>query len=183
MTTLRKASVTARWTGFIMLVLFILGMAAPAYASRDVVQFGSSIEVAKSASIHDAVCFFCSVHAEGDIDGDVVVFFGSAHLEGHAKHDVVVFFGNVQAADDASIGQNLVNIFGSTRLGEHVDVGRDAVVLFGALRMASTASIDGDRVVQPGWLFWLPFLLIAGGIGFLNRELRGLRRRRMLRGY
>ena len=46
-------------------------------ASHDAVQFGSNIDVTGDNSIHDAVCFFCSVRAEGAVSGDVVVFFGN----------------------------------------------------------------------------------------------------------
>jgi len=165
-------------------VLLLAGFAAtPARASQDVVHFGSSIEVPADASIHDAVCFFCSVKAQGTVRGDIVVFFGSVEINGHADHDVVDFFGDVGVADDSSIGHSLVNFFGSVQLGEHAQVGQDTVVMFGDLRSASTASFGGDRVYQPGWVFWMPFLLIVGGIAFAVHEIREARRRRYLRGY
>ncbi|WP_263358235.1 hypothetical protein [Acidicapsa ligni] len=147
------------------------------------VQFGDTIQVNKDASIRDAVCFFCGVNVQGTINGDTVVFFGSARIDGQANHDVVVFFGNVVAADNTSIGHNLVNFFGSVRLGENVTVGQDTVVMFGSLHAPQSVSYGGDRVVQPGFIFWVPFLLIVFGFSFVVRELRGQRRRRMLRGY
>ena len=39
--------------------------ATPAHADRDAVQFGSNINVPQGESVHDAVCFFCSVNAAG----------------------------------------------------------------------------------------------------------------------
>jgi hypothetical protein len=170
---------------FFGVVLFaLLTMAAiPARASQDVVQFGSAINVAQNETIHDAVCFFCSVNVKGTVNGDIVVFFGSVRIDGQANHDIVNFFGEVKAADNTSIGHDLVNFFGGVRLGENATVGEDTVVMFGSLRAADSSSIGGSRVVEPGWIFWGPFLLIAIGISFLVQEVRGRRRRRILRGY
>jgi hypothetical protein len=169
------------------IVLAVGAMAAlPAHATQDVVEFGNTIEVPKDSSIHDAVCFFCSLNAEGTVHGDIVVFFGNVKIhapDGRANHDVVNFFGSVEAGDDTSIGGSLVNFFGSVRLGERVSVSKDTVVMFGSLHAPSSASFGGDRVVQPGWLFWGPFLTIVIGLSILIRELRGRRHRRILRGY
>ena len=172
-----------RISGFALFVLLLGMVATPARASQDVVQFGNTIEVAKDATIHDAVCFFCSVNVQGTIKGDTVVFFGNVRIDGQADGDVVNFFGDVSAADDASIRKGLVNFFGRVRLGENAKVGQDAVVMFGSLSAASTATIGGNQVVQPGWIFWLPLLLIIGGITFLVGEVRAARRRRFMRGY
>jgi hypothetical protein len=168
----------------LMLVLVSVALIArPAHAAQDMVQFGSNIEVPKDTAIHDAVCFFCSINVQGTVNGNMVVFFGSAHIEGQARHDVVVFFGDVKAEDNTSIGNNIVNFFGSVHLGENVDVKRDTVVMFGSLEAARSASFGGNRVVEPGIVFWGPFLAIAFGIYFIVHEVRGARRRRILRGY
>lgn len=168
---------------FTIALLILAGwMATPARAAEDIVHFGSSIHVPKGATIQDAVCFFCSVNVQGDVDGDMVVFFGSVNLEGNANHDVVVFFGDVKTANDTRIGDDLVNFFGSVQLGENSTVGQDAVVMFGDLRTQS-ASIGGDRVVFPGWIFWVPFLFVCFGISFIVREIRGHHYRRYLRGF
>ncbi|MGD0832528.1 MAG: hypothetical protein ABR907_16460, partial [Terracidiphilus sp.] len=87
------------------------GASLPIYASEDAVQFGSNVNVARNAEVHDAICFFCNVNAEGTVAGDVVVFFGNVRLSGRAKHDVVNIFGSVTVEDNASVGQDLVNIF------------------------------------------------------------------------
>jgi len=92
--------------------------ATPARADRDAVQFFSDIHVAPDTTVHDAVCFFCNVRIDGEVRGDLVVFFGNVHLAGKADHDVVNFFGETTAADNAQIGNNLVNFFGIIRLGE-----------------------------------------------------------------
>lgn len=158
-------------------------LAVPARAAQDVVQFGSTIDVGKNDTIHDAVCFFCSVNVKGAVNGDVVVFFGDVRIDGHANHDVVNFFGEVKAADGTSVGHDLVNFFGGVRLGENVSVGQDVVVMFGSLRAAESTTFGGERVVEPGWLFWGPFLVIVLGISFIVHEVRWRRRRRMLHGY
>jgi hypothetical protein len=165
------------------LALVLLAAALPAWAARDVVHFGSSIDVAKGETIHDGVCFFCSVNLKGTVRGDLVVFFGDVRIDGSADHDVVSFFGHVKAADATSIGHDLVNFFGGVDLGRNATVGQDAVVLFGQMRAADSASVGGDRVQEAAWVFWIPFLLIAGGVFFAARELRWMRRRRLLRGF
>ena len=165
------------------LALLVLAAGVPARAAKDVVHFGSPIDVGPGESIHDAVCFFCSVNVKGTVRGDMVVFFGDVRIDGHADHDVVNFFGDVKAADDTSIGHDLVNFFGGVELGRNVTVGQDAVVMFGVMREASTSSVGGSKVVESGLLFWIPFLVIGGMISFAVRELRWMRRRRFLRGY
>jgi hypothetical protein len=172
-----------RIAGMVFLSALIAFSATQARANQDVVHFGSSIDVPVDGSVHDAVCFFCSVRTHGTVRGEIVVFFGSVEIEGHADHDVVDFFGDVTASDDSSIGHSLVNFFGRVRLGENVKVGQDTVVMFGNMRSASTTSFGGDQVYEPGWIFWIPFLLIAGGISFVVHEVRMARRRRYLRGY
>jgi len=159
-------------SGAAVLSLLALGLATPARASQDIVQFGNSIHVDQGSSIHDAVCFFCSVKVDGTVNGDMVVFFGSVEVNGHANHDVVTFFGPVRVADDASISHDLVNFFGGVHLGENSSVGQDTVVIFGSLYMAPSASIGGNRVVQPGWLFFIPLLLIIGLVRLIVRALR-----------
>jgi len=164
-------------------VTALLLAAAPAYADGDAVSFGSNIHVASDASVHDAVCFFCSVHAEGEVQGDIVVFFGSIHLSGAARHDVVNIFGKVTVADGVSIGQDLVSIFGVVRLGENVSIGKDMVAMFGSVRAPSSITVGNDRVIQPGWILWIPLLVIGLIITIIVREYRAYRRRLLLRGY
>ena len=172
-----------RVPGIALLVLLLAAMlATPALAAQDIVEFGSTIDVPAKDTIHDAVCFFCSVNVEGEVNGDLVVFFGNVRIDGKANHDVVNFFGEVTAGDNASIGHDLVNFFGGVRLGQNVTVGQDTVVMFGSLRATQPASfmIGGSRVVEPAWLFWGPFLAVGLGIYFLVHEVRGYRRRRLL---
>jgi hypothetical protein len=177
--------------GFMRVRLLHLGLLSaalavftlPARASKDVVQFGSNIEIAPDSSVHDTVCFFCSVNDHGAVDGDIVVFFGDVHIDGHANHDVVNFFGSVTANDNANIGQDLVSFFGRVRLGENVSVGKDMVAMFGSVRSSSTVTVGGDRVVQPGWIFWGPILVIMLVVMVVVRELRHQRRRQIARGY
>jgi hypothetical protein len=179
----RMVPAAGRVLSAIAVVVFGGLLAVPAHAAQDVVQFGTNINVPKDASIHDAVCFFCSVEAEGAINGDVVVFFGNVEIGTKASHDVVNFFGHVRAADETTIGGDLVSMFGGVELGENVSVGKDVVSMFGSFNSADTVSIGGDRVIQPAWIFWVPLMLIVSGIWLLAHEVRGRRARRMLRGY
>ena len=159
-------------------------LALPACAQRDLVQFGSSIRVAPGETVHDTVCFFCSVDNSGTVKGDIVVFFGNVHLAGDANHDVVDFFGSVRADDNSSIGEDLVNFFGSVRLGDNVTVGKDMVSMFGSYQSASTARNGGDRVIQPAWLFWGPLLVLFLVFYVVVHEVRGRRQRELyMRGY
>ncbi len=157
--------------------------AIPAHADRDAVSFGNNIHVAKDATVHDAVCFFCSVVAEGEVQGDIVVFFGNIHISGEARHDVVNFFGKVTVEDGVSIGQDLVSMFGVVRLGQNVSVGKDMVAMFGSVRAPSTVTVGNDRVIQPGWILWIPLLLVGTVVIVIAREIRANRRRAYLRGY
>jgi len=176
-------SKSVRLFGLMVLVALAGVVATPARAAEDMVQFGSTINVPKDASIHDAVCFFCSVNVHGTVKGDTVVFFGSVRVDGQMNHDVVVFFGDVDVADNASIAHDVVNFFGGVQLGENVTIGQDMVVMFGSLQTAESANVGGNRVVQPGVVFWGPLLVIVIGVYFLVHEVRGRRRVRMLRGY
>ena len=168
---------------YLCLVIAIGGaLALPAHASKDEVQFGSTIHVPRDASIHDAVCFFCDVDADGTVEGDIVVFFGDVHIGTAANHDVVNFFGNIKADDNTHIGQDLVSMFGSVRLGEDVSVGKDLVAIFGGgLRAAESVSVGGDRVIEPAWLFWGPLLFVALVVILVVREFRAHRRRTVMR--
>jgi hypothetical protein len=170
---------------FSALLLFIalLLSTSPARADKDAVQFGSNIVVPEGQSVHDAVCFFCSVNAKGDIDHDVVVFFGNVHIAHQSRHDVVVFFGSVRTEDNAAIGHDVVNFFGSVHLGENVTVGNDLVVMFGGLRAADSANVTGNRIAQPIWVFWTPLLILGLVITLIVRGIRESRRRQYFAAY
>jgi hypothetical protein len=168
---------------YLCLLIVVVGtIVLPAHASKDEVQFGSTIHVPRGASIHDAVCFFCDVDADGTVEGDIVVFFGDVHIGTAANHDVVNFFGSIKADDNTHIGQDMVSMFGSVRLGEDVSIGKDLVAIFGGgLRAAESVSVGGDRVVEPAWLFWGPLFVIALVVILVVREFRAHRRRAFLR--
>jgi hypothetical protein len=170
-----------------ILVIFLLaafaGVSKPARAEQDTVQFFSNIEVSPGSTVHDAVCFFCSVNIQGKATGDIVVFFGNTHIASDAQHDVVNFFGNVTADDNASIDHDLVSMFGSIRLGENVHVGQDLVAMFGTLHTGDGVSVSGDRVVQPAFIFFGPLIFLALVVILIVREYRAYRRRLFLRAY
>ena len=166
-----------------LLAATLLSCAAPARADRDAVQFGVNIHVPKDATVQDAVCFFCSVQVDGDVNGDVVVFFGNVRLNGNAHHDVVNFFGTVTAEPNASIGDDLVKFFGAVRLGNNVHISKDMVVMFGSLHEASTVIVGGDHVYFPIWIFLAPLLLLILIVMGIVSGLRGWQHRRRMAGY
>jgi hypothetical protein len=149
----------------------------PALANRDAVQFGSKIVVGPNDSIHDAVCFFCGVEAQGPIDHDVVVFFGNVHIAKHSDHDVVVFFGNIHLDPDATISHDVVDFFGNVNLGENASIGNDVVAMFGSVRTADSATIGGNRVFQPAWVLWIPLMILGGIITLIVGAVRSYHRR------
>lgn len=165
---------------FLSLLLTAFALApAVARAENDAVQFGSDINVSSSHPIHDAVCFFCSVHVQGEVTGDIVVFFGGVQIDGKANHDVVNFFGRTRLADDSIVGRDLVNFFGSVRAGENVQIGGSLVVVLGSLRAPESLSVGKDRVVQPAWLLWIPLTILALIIIAIVQLIRTWQRRRM----
>jgi hypothetical protein len=178
----RRTMISRLLTASLLAAVFAL-TAAPAHAKSDAVQFGSNINIPEGTTVHDAVCFFCSVHAQGTVDGDIVVFFGNVHLSGSAHHDVVNFFGSVRAEEDASIDHDLVNFFGVVRLGDNVAVGHDVVVMFGGLHTADSVRIGGNRVAQPAWLFFTPLIILCLIVIAIVREIRVYRRRQYLAAY
>jgi len=151
--------------------------ATPAKADRDRVQFGSDVVVPPGESVHDAVCFFCSVNAKGAIDHDVVVFFGDVHIATHSNHDVVNFFGDVRLDDNATISHDVVDFFGTIHLGENTSVGNDMVAMFGTVRSADSASVTGNRVIEPGWLLLIPLLILGGIAALIAGVIRNYRHR------
>ena len=164
----------------LLLVCATVFAAHPALADRDRVQFGENIVVPLNDSIHDAVCFFCSVDAKGTIDHDVVVFFGNVHIAGHSNHDVVNFFGTVTVDDHGSISHDVVNFFGNIRLGEDATVGNDMVAMFGEVHAADSAHIEGNRVSQPVWLLLIPLMVFGGIIAGIVSIVRNFRHRQQM---
>ena len=172
--------------GLLVVCLFGAALAAaavPARANQDAVQFFHDIEVTPDEPIHDSVCFFCSVHVNGNVEGDIVVFFGNVKLDGRAHHDVVNFFGNVSAADGSTIDHDLVSFFGSVRLGENVSIGQDMVCMFGALHAPTSVSVGKDRVLFSVWVIAAPFVVIFLIVYFIVHEVRIRRHRAFMQAY
>jgi hypothetical protein len=156
--------------------------ATPAHAEQDAVEFFHNISVTPDAPVHDAVCFFCSVHVDGQVMGDIVVFFGNVRIDGEAHHDVVSFFGHVTAADNSSIGGDLVSMFGGIRLGENVSVAKDMVCMFGTIHAPSSVKVHGDRTGIPGMILSIPLFVILLVILVIAYEFRNHHRRQMMAG-
>lgn len=171
-----------RILGAFLVAAALAAIATPAHAEADSVQFFRNIEVAPDEPVQDAVCFFCSVHVDGQAMGDIVVFFGDVTIDGEAHHDVVDFFGHISAASNSSISGDAVSFFGGVRLGENVHVGQDLVSIFGSIRAPGSASVGGDRVAIPGIVLYAPVFILILVIWVLVHELRAYQRRRWMAG-
>ncbi len=174
---------SAKLLGLCLLSASLLGAAAPARANQDQVQFLHNINVGPGESVHDAVCIFCGVHVEGEVDGDLVVIFGNVRLHGQAHHDVVAIFGSVTAAGDSSIGGDLVSVFGSVHLGDNVSVGKDMVTIFGVQHVPRSASVGKDRVSISPWIFFGPLLIVLFALILIVHEVQAHRRRQFFPNY
>ncbi len=169
--------------GLCLLVAALAAGTIPARAEQDAVQFFRNINVTSDTPVHDAICFFCSVHADGDVRGDIVVFFGNVRLNGAAHHDVVNFFGHVSAADNSSIGGDLVAIFGGIRMGNDVSVGKDVVCLFGDVQAPSSTHVNGNRVGISEMVLLIPLFVIVLIVMLIANAIRAHRRRQFMAGY
>ena len=154
-----------RYFALVLLLVALLGavptqlsaaMLRRADGSHDQVGFGETIDIDEGHPVHDVVCFFCTVHVHGDLNGDLVSFFGNVDVsEGRTiAGDVVMFGGNFSLANEARLEKDLV-VFGAD------------------LNQASTSSVRGDRVVFAGgaWLLaiLLPLLIPIGIIWLVVR--------------
>jgi hypothetical protein len=157
--------------------------ATPAHADRDAVHFGSNIQIAPDSTVHDAVCFFCSVDAKGEVKGDVVVIFGNVHVAGKADRDVVNLFGKVSVDDNAQVGRDLVNIFGFIQLGENASVGHDMVDIFGDVNAPESARVGHDRVGIPACILFIPLVFVGLVVILIVSAVRSYRRRRYYGAY
>ena len=156
----------------------LLFVAAPARAQNDRVQFFSNIHIGPNDTANNAVCFFCSVDAEGPVNGNIVAFFSHVNVRTTVDQNVVSFFSNMNVLPGSSVDQNLVTMFGSVHVDNGAHVGQNAVTMFGSFYAADSASIDGNRVYFPFWLFGIPTLLIGLVIYVIVREVRERRYRR-----
>jgi hypothetical protein len=141
---------------YLCCIILLTGVLAPhAHASADRVSFLHDIIVGESEEADDLVCFFCSIRADGKVNGDAVSFFGGVRMSGEISGDVVSFFGPVKMEGQSSIGG-------------------DCVVFGAPLRRSDDASIGGDTVQFSLLLFLLPFLILAliiyGGVSLARRR-------------
>ncbi|MBX6360125.1 hypothetical protein [Pseudacidobacterium ailaaui] len=128
---------------FCIVLLCVCSFVPRAYASSSRVSFFHDIKVSAAEETDDLVCFFCTVHADGKINGDVVSFFGGVLLNNtEASGDVVSFFGPVKLNGDAHIGG-------------------DCVVFGAPLDRSDDASINGDSVQLPLVIFVLPVIILV----------------------
>jgi hypothetical protein len=167
-----------RLLSFTLCATAFLGVAVPARADSNSVQFFTDLRVQQGKPVENAVCFFCSVHAEGEVNGNLVILFGNAHINSTVHQNVVSIFSSVTALPNANIDQNLVNIFGSVRLGDSAHVGQNVVAMFGVTEFAPSAAVDGNRVIFPFWLFGIPTVLFGLLIYVIVRAVRERRMRR-----
>lgn len=138
---------------------FLLLCASAAFAqSRDEVRFGQDVTVPGEQTVHNIVCFLCSVHVDGAVHGDIVVFAGNVYLNGAAHGDVVDFGGHVTLTSNAGVGRGVV-VFG------------------GRLNQDPGSTIGRDTVVFPPVIFLPIILVIAAMVAAVVFVLRYLFRR------
>jgi hypothetical protein len=174
---MRRQPMPYRIVALCLFATALVAAPACARAEDDAVQFFNNINVTPDAPVQDAVCFFCSVHVDGKVNGDIVVFFGNVRLSGQAQGDIVTFFGNVNAASDSSVNGDLVTFFGPVELGENVKVGGDLVTIFGPSHTASSVAIGGDHVGLSPWIFFGPLGVIFLIVYIIVHEIRSRRMR------
>ncbi len=147
-----------RWLYLFFAIFLAAVCVSRAHASTDRVSFMHDIDISETEEADDAVCFLCSIHVNGKINGDAVAFLGGIHVNGEISGDAVSFLGDVAMSDQSHIGG-------------------DCVVFGGPIRMDGQATIGGNRVDFPFILIMLPFaflaLLIYGIVTlFRNRRYR-----------
>jgi hypothetical protein len=131
-----------RWL-YLCVAFFLMVIVVPrAHAASDRISFFHDIVVNENEEVGDAVCFLCSIRAEGNVSGDAVAFLGGIRVKGEIGGDVVSFLGNVTMSDQSRIGGSCV-VFG------------------GPLRRGDDTSIGGDSVQFPLILVALPFIVLA----------------------
>jgi hypothetical protein len=151
-----------RFLGLFVLVAALFAAAPPAHADNgNSVQFFTHLRIEPGKTVENAVCFFCSIDAEGEINGNLVVFFGNARVKSAVHQNMVSFFSDVTTLPNASIDQNSVNIFSHLRVDENVHIGQNVVAIFASTDIARSATIDGNRVLFPFWLFGIPAVLLG----------------------
>ncbi|WP_348268012.1 hypothetical protein P8936_01890 [Edaphobacter paludis] len=131
------------------LLLFVFTPFARAKSNRS--SFGSDITVVEGESADNIACAFCSVHIQGDAQGNVAVLFGS-----------------VTVAPTHNISGNVAIFGGDLNLNDEAVVGGNVAIMAGNANLASTATIHGARTVLPGrlWLL-LPFTPLFIFIGII----------------
>ena len=149
-----------RWLYLCFAAMLVLGCAARAHASTDRVSFMHDIDVSDGDEADDAVCFMCSIHVDGKVNGDAVAFLGSIHVNGEISGDTVSFLGDVV-------------------MGGQSRIGGDCVVFGGPLRKQGAAAVDGDTVNFPFILIMMPFIIL----GLLIYGIVSLFRRRRYAAY
>lgn len=156
-----------------LLAAVLLSVVVPARAGeKDAVHIAQMLQIPAGESVDDAVCIFCSIHADGTVKGDLVTVFGSVELSGRAEHDLVSVFGNVQAEKNAEVGGDLVSILGRASLSDGTMVRKDLVSVFGKLSVADSSMVGGERVRVGIWFGGLPALMCFVILLFLVLAIR-----------
>ena len=143
-----------RWALTFCFLLMLAAYVRPASAAtQDRVSFLNKIVVEPGETVHDVVCFLCSVDNRGEINGDVVSFLGGVRSNGPMHKDVVSFLGSVSLGDGATVEGDLV-VFG------------------GNLHRTDTALIGKDQVVFPAAIFLVPLLILFAVFWGITRLIR-----------
>jgi hypothetical protein len=120
-----------------LFLTFVLASAALGQSPGNRTYFGEDIYVAPGQQVHNAICIFCSVQAEGDLTGHVFVLFGSLNLSGRVEGGATVIGGNAVVDSQARVGG-------------------DTVVLGGNAVYETDESLSGSAYVVGGHLSHVP---------------------------
>jgi hypothetical protein len=130
-------------------VLMIVCTPAFARSAEDRASVGSDITIPDGEAAGDIACAFCTVHVQGEVQGDVATLFGSVTVDA-----------------DRNISGDVASLGGDLELGRDASVGGDVAIAAGETRLASGAAIRGQQTVLPGrvWLLlpFAPLLILAG---------------------
>ncbi len=126
------------------------------HASRDIVEFGRSVELKAGDTAKDLVVIGNSANVHGKVRGSLVVIGGNITLDGEVGQDVVAVMGSVKLGTNANVHHDTVAVMGGVKLEPGAHVHHDTIAVGGRVDRPDGAEIGGQvvSVTLPG-LGWL----------------------------
>ena len=135
--------------------------AAPARADQDAVQFFRNIEVTPDAPVHDAVCFFCSVHVDGKVERRHRRLL--RQRASRTARPTTTWSTFSAASRPPTTPPSAATWFRSSAPCAWARTSpwpRTLVAMFGVVHTPPVVSIGKDRVIFSPWIFFGPLLVI-----------------------